>query len=200
MLEVIFIRHGQSEANMDDVIVSYQGDPGLTAEGWAEARRAAQVFDLEPLTAIYASPLRRTRETASAFQRVGIDVQVDDRLHEIALGRWDGMTIDAILGADRERYQQWKDNPELGAPDGGEALSAVATRLASFLDDVRRRHPEGRIIATTHSDCLKALLLWVLRAPWTSAKWYHLHNTAGLSVEWHSSHWQVRGYPLMPPK
>lgn len=197
MLEVIFIRHGESAANRQNMIVSQQSDPGLTEQGWAQAQHAAAVWGHTPITAVYASPLRRTQETASAF---GQPVIVDERLHEIALGRWDGMVIADIEAADHERYHQWKRDPELGAPDGGEALSAVAARIESFLDDIRARHQDGRIIAATHSDCMKAVILSTLHAPWTSAQFFHLTNTAGVAVQWRDSSWQCMAYPVMPPQ
>ncbi|NMP22718.1 histidine phosphatase family protein [Sulfobacillus harzensis] len=196
MLEVIFVRHGESEANRQNMIISYQGDPALTPEGLEQARRAAAAWG--PAAAIYASPLKRTQQTAQAFCQPGQAVRVDPRLHEIALGRWDGLTIEDIEADDYDRYHQWKVNPELGAPDGGEPLSHVAERIHAFLDDVRKEHPDGRVVATTHSDCLKALLLSVLHAPWESAQWFHLTNTAGLAVQWKNGAWQLMAYPLMP--
>ncbi len=199
-MQVLLVRHGESEANHRNMIVSQQGDPALTEHGWREARETAKHWELHPIQAVYSSPLLRTRQTASAFLKKGMEVIVDDRLHEIALGRWDGMTIEAIEAADHERYHQWKQDPEMGAPDGGEALSRVAERIQSFLSDVRRQYHEGLIIAATHSDCMKAAMLSTLDAPWTSAQWFHLTNTAGLLLEWRDQHWQIMAQPLAPLK
>lgn len=197
-MQVLFVRHGESEANRANIIVSHQGDPDLTEEGRAEAQQVAAYWANRSLSAVYASPLKRTRETAHAFLRGSLKVQVDDRLHEIALGRWDGMTIPDIEARDGERYHQWKYDPELGAPDGGEPLSAVAQRVQDFLTDVRSREPEGLVVAVTHSDCLKALVLSVLEAPWQSAQWVHLANTGSLLVEWRGHHWQMMIHPTAP--
>lgn len=200
-MRVLFVRHGESEANQSNVIVSRRGDPQLTARGRAEALRAAASWKGESVAAVYTSPLARTYETAVAFLRPGLVVQIDERLHEIALGRWDGMTIPDIEAADGERYQAWKADPELGAPDGGEPLSAVGARIQSFLDDVRDAHQtDDLVVAATHSDCLKALVLSVLEAPWRSAQWLHLSNTAGLVVEWRGSHWNFIAQPAFPPE
>lgn len=196
MLEVVFIRHGESEANRHNMIVSHRGDPPLTDAGIQQARHAARVWG--PATAVYASPLTRTRQTAEAFLTPGQVLHIDERLHEIALGRWDGLTIEDIESRDYDRYHEWKADPELGAPDGGEPLSHVAERLHGFLQDIRREYPKGRVIATTHSDCLKALLLSILHAPWRGAQWFHLSNTAGLALQLKDGTWQIMAYPIMP--
>ncbi len=197
-MQVLFVRHGESQANLENVIVSHNGDPDLTDKGREEARRLAQYWAEAPLVALYASPLLRARKTAAAFIRPGVEVTVDDRLHEIGLGRWDGLAIPDIELRDGERYRQWKHNPELAAPDGGERLSQVALRMQAFLSDIRAAGHEGLTVAITHSDCLKALILMVLDAPWQSAQQVHLMNTGGVLVQWRDQHWQLMVHPLAP--
>ncbi len=198
MTGVLLIRHGESEANKQNTLVSYRGDPGLTEQGRREAKDVAKAWQRHPLVALYASPLRRTLETASAFVRPDLPVQVDSRLHEIALGVWDGMTIPDIERTDADRYHNWKQDPESGAPDGGEPLSAVGKRMHEFLNDMRNRHPTGLVVAVTHSDCLKATVLATLESPWKAAQWFHVTNTAGIYLEWRDGHWQMMAYPIIP--
>lgn len=199
-MRVLFIRHGESEANYADVIVSHRGDPALTDRGRTEAQTMADLWEGHTFAAVYSSPLARTRETAAAFLRPGMTVRLDERLHEIALGRWDGWSIKDIEAVDKERYLAWKADPELGAPDGGEPLSAVGARIESFLADVRKNHGSGDLIAAaTHSDCLKAVVLTVLHTPWSSAQWLHFSNTAGIMVEWRGSDWNLIAHPVFPP-
>lgn len=55
---VIFaVRHCEKESESED------GDPGLTEEGQVRAEALADRMALEPLTAIYATELKRTQET-----------------------------------------------------------------------------------------------------------------------------------------
>ncbi|PSR20221.1 MAG: hypothetical protein C7B45_15935 [Sulfobacillus acidophilus] len=198
-VRVLIVRHGESEANRENRIVSYRGDPGLTDLGRQEAQHVAQMWSKAPIEAIYTSALRRTQQTAVAFVRPGVKIQLDERLHEIGLGRWDGQVIADIERAEADRYRRWKEDPEIGAPEGGELLSQVAGRMHEFLDDVRRWHPQGLVVAVSHSDCMKAVMLSVLAAPWQSAQWVHLSNTAGIVLEWRNTHWQLMTQPAMPP-
>ncbi len=198
MFEVLLVRHGESEANYGNILVSHRGDPQLTAKGREEANIIARVWRKKPIVALFSSPLQRTQQTALAFVRPGIEVQIDVRLHEIALGRWDGLSINDIQAQDGERYRQWKANPELGAPEGGEPLSCVSQRMYAFLDDVKSRYAGGFVVAVTHSDCLKAVALAALGAPWHAAQWLHIVNTAGMYLQWRDDHWQMIEYPVMP--
>ncbi len=200
MTSLLFIRHGESEANLENVLVSHRADPGLTLEGRRQADFAASRWASHPITALYSSPLLRAQETAAAFLKSHpqLSIHLDSRLHEIGLGRWDGLRIPDIERDEGDRYQAWKHDPELGAPEGGEALSRVALRLSEFLIDMREQHPDGFVVAATHADCLKALILHTLNAPWSSARWLHLANVAGIYVQWNNHHWQILGYPLAP--
>ena len=42
-------------------------DPGLSEEGFQQARWLAQSLREEPIEALYTSPMRRARETAQAL-------------------------------------------------------------------------------------------------------------------------------------
>lgn len=197
-MPVLLIRHGQSTANVANVIVSHREDPPLTEKGQDEARLLARAWHDHPFAAIYSSPLLRTRQTAEAFVSRGLQVMVDNRLHEIGLGRWDGLTIDQIEADDGERYHQWKRNPELAPPEGGESLSAVHQRMMDFLNEVASRHGQELVLAVSHSDCLKAVMLGVLHTDWSSAQWYHLGNISGMYLELREGHWNLIAHPIIP--
>lgn len=198
-LTVLFVRHGESEANHEDRLVSEAFDPALTELGRQQARRLAEHWRLMPVRAVYASPLLRARQTAEPFLAASqLPLNLDARLHEIRLGAFDGRRIAELEAEDAVRYRRWKTDPE-SPPPGGERLSAVARRMREFLDEVRTRHPDGIVIAVTHADCLKALTLQVLGAPWQSAPSMHFDNVAGLYVVAGPEGVQILGLPTLPP-
>ncbi len=84
MTRVYMIRHGKPAATWGDADL----DPGLDAEGKAQAERAADLLmalpEGERPTKVFASPLRRCRETAQPFaDRIGAPVVIDARFGEI---------------------------------------------------------------------------------------------------------------------
>jgi broad specificity phosphatase PhoE len=81
MARIYLIRHGKAGSTWDD----RDPDPGLNEVGRAQAEaRAAAWADKGPLPVV-TSPLRRTRETAAAFERLWkTRAEVEPRVGEIS--------------------------------------------------------------------------------------------------------------------
>ncbi|MEY3073228.1 MAG: hypothetical protein RLZZ353_1424, partial [Actinomycetota bacterium] len=61
----------------------------LDAGGRAQAEAAARRLARLPVTAVYSSPLERTRETAAVVARThGLRVRIDRDLGEVEYGDW----------------------------------------------------------------------------------------------------------------
>lgn len=193
---VVMIRHGESEANAHDQLVSDAFDPVLTASGRLAARHFAELWKGQSVSALYASPLRRTQETAEVIAHlVGVDsVHIDSRLHEIHMGAFDGQVIHDLEPLNA--YQTWKHDPEI-PPPGGERLSAVYARMDSFLKELPGKH-SGRVFVVPHADCLKAVTLGVLGAPWQGSHALHFENLAALQLEVSDNHTALRLLPSVP--
>src|SRR5438128_10464470 len=56
------VRHAQSQGNTGEDLTT--GDPDLTEIGREQARRLGERLGRQKLAAVYASPLRRTQQTA----------------------------------------------------------------------------------------------------------------------------------------
>lgn len=121
------IRHGMTAGNR----VRYVGweDEPLAPEGVAQAKAAAAHLKGIPITAIYASPLSRAKETGRPLARErGLDVVVLEGLKEINYGAYQGHPKDVHPLKIRKAH--------LHEPmPGGESLSDVHDRL----DDVIAR-------------------------------------------------------------
>jgi 2,3-bisphosphoglycerate-dependent phosphoglycerate mutase len=90
-----FLRHGETETNAAGMITGAL-DVRLTALGYAQAHAAARVLTDEPITAVYSSPLRRTRETAEPVAQVlRLPVTIIDELSERKRGQLEGQPRDA---------------------------------------------------------------------------------------------------------
>ena len=86
-----YLRHGETEANAAGTIAGSL-DVELTALGREQARLAARALAKTPITAIYASPLRRARETAQPIaEALGLPVTILDDIAERNWGDLEGM-------------------------------------------------------------------------------------------------------------
>ena len=106
MTTILLARHGETEWNREG---RWQGwaDPPLNDAGRAQARTLAEELRTIPFDAVYASDLRRARETAVIVAAPhAVPVLTDAGLREIDVGSWSGLTRREI----EERFPDGLDN------------------------------------------------------------------------------------------
>jgi broad specificity phosphatase PhoE len=147
---IYLVRHGQTSFNAEGRFQGHNDSP-LTQLGEAQARAAGhllrELLSGESDWRIVASPLGRARRTAEIIAEItGLDeIAFDDRLKEITLGSWDGLTraeIDARAGTVEGHALKWW----FLSPDG-EAYDAFEGRLSTWLEETKTG---GRVIAVSH--------------------------------------------------
>jgi broad specificity phosphatase PhoE len=144
------VRHGEIRANVERI---WHGsiDSPLTQRGEEQARRVAEHLALEPADAraLYASPLRRARDTAAAIgDRLGLMPSVDAALSEYDLGEWEGLSY-RTLGERHDFFRRVMADPAF-APPGGESLHSVVERTLGALRRLARDHAGERVIVVGH--------------------------------------------------
>ncbi|MCR4791592.1 MAG: histidine phosphatase family protein [Lachnospiraceae bacterium] len=83
-MRIIFVRHGEPNYELDC----------LTETGRAQAEAVARRLKEEGIETIYASPLGRAMETATAVSKeLGLPINVLDFMHEVTWGSTDGSTL-----------------------------------------------------------------------------------------------------------
>jgi broad specificity phosphatase PhoE len=110
-----------------------------------------------PLEAIYSSPLRRARETASVLAKV-LDVQVEEigDLADTDAGEWAGQELKQL--AKRPEWATVMHHPSGFCFPGGEALVAMAARAVATARAIAAKHPGKVAVAVSHADPIKAVL------------------------------------------
>jgi 2,3-bisphosphoglycerate-dependent phosphoglycerate mutase len=154
--QLALVRHGQTAWNAER---RFQGhaDVTLSEAGRAEARALAKRLRDEPVTALYSSPLRRALETAEIVASVvGVPVRSDERLREIDVGSWQGLTRDDVETRFPDGYRRWLG----GEPgwNGGEPYDELAARVLPALLDLAQRHEDGLVVAVTHGGPMRVAL------------------------------------------
>ncbi|MGN6148046.1 MAG: histidine phosphatase family protein [Rhizomicrobium sp.] len=140
-ITLYFCRHGETEANVEGRFQGWTRDTPLTAKGREQARAIAatlktEVSNLSAL-AYVSSPLPRARTTMEIIRETdGLPRKgytTDDRIKEINLGAWDGMT-DAEVKArpDLDYEKRMNDKWNVRVP-GGENYADVAARLEDWI-------------------------------------------------------------------
>lgn len=107
------------------------------------------------ITAVYASPLERTRETASPIAKaLNLRVQADRGLLECDFGEWTGASL-----KDLSKLPEWttvQRYPSGFRFPGGESFVGMQTRIVEALARIKASHPGETVVAVSHADPIKA--------------------------------------------
>ncbi|HET7437781.1 MAG TPA: histidine phosphatase family protein [Thermoanaerobaculia bacterium] len=159
---VYLVRHGATELTAEDRFAG-STDVLLSETGREQARKLAERLAGEPLAAIYASPMQRTRDTATILaQPHGLDVSVVDAFREISHGRWEQRTRAEVEAEFHDEYARWEHDPYTFAPEGGETGLEVTARALPALLDLVERHANERILIVSHKATIRLLLSSIL--------------------------------------
>jgi probable phosphoglycerate mutase len=125
---------------------------GERLAAWAPANGARP-----HITAVYASPMERTKETAAPLGRaLGVRVQVARGLIECDFGDWTGSELKQLMKlpdwATIQRYPSGFRFP------GGESFTGMQARMLQVIAELRAGHPGQMIVAVSHADPIKAVV------------------------------------------
>ncbi len=162
MSSVVFVRHGQTDANRNGVLLG-RLDPPLNDAGREQASAvAARVSRLEPVRVV-TSPLVRAVETAEIVASACAvrEVEVDARLIEVDYGEYDGLPLGELP---EDLVWKWRNDADF-APPGGESLASVGKRMGGYTREVLDTLADGPVVAVSHVSPIKAAVLWALGLP-----------------------------------
>jgi probable phosphoglycerate mutase len=152
------VRHGATQLTAED---RFSGAVGvdLSDEGRAQVQRlAARLRDL-PISALYCSPLSRTRDTAEILGKPhGLTSVLRDGLREISHGAWEGLTRREVEEKFPGEYEAWEADPFTYAPKGGESGVSVLARALPVVREIVSTHPDGTVLVVSHKATLRLLL------------------------------------------
>jgi alpha-ribazole phosphatase/probable phosphoglycerate mutase len=178
---IFLVRHGTTLLNRAN---RYRGriDVALDEGGWRDAWAAAGVLQNEGLVAVYASPLRRARDTARVIaDAVGIG-QVTDMpgLLNLNYGAWDGLTPDEASALDPQAYRDYHSYVPGTTIPGGENLDLAAERMVLSMRLMASLHPGETIAAVSHAATVRLLISATTGAP--RADWRRSLPNGGIAV------------------
>jgi probable phosphoglycerate mutase len=153
---VVLVRHGVT-AQTGPLLTGRTPGVDLSERGRAQAEAAADRLATLPVTAVYASPIERTHQTAGPIAaRHGLDVVVHDGLIEADYGEWTGGRIAELAETDVWKVVQFA--PSRASFPGGESIRAMQARIVAALDDLVERHAHETFVVVSHADPIKAAI------------------------------------------
>jgi broad specificity phosphatase PhoE len=163
-VDLILVRHGLTDWNEQGRLMG-RSDVELNARGRAQAQAVAEALRPLPVSAVLASPQRRTQQTAETIGRMHhLAVRTEAALAEVWLGRWQGMTWSELQ--DDPIVTRYLADPSYVC-DAVEPGAAVSERVVGFVESLRSNSDET-IVLVSHGDPLRILLAHYLSMPLTA--------------------------------
>lgn len=164
---VLLVRHGTTPTT-GKLLPGRAPGLHLAPKGRQQAEVVAQRIGSLPEkrrpTAVYASPLERTAETAAPIARaLGLRVRTDKGLIECDVGRWTGSSLKRL-----SRTPEWSSVQRWPAGfrfPRGESFGDLSVRTMDALLRLVDRHPGETIVAVSHADPIKAAVAAAMGVP-----------------------------------
>jgi probable phosphomutase (TIGR03848 family) len=163
MATVLLVRHGTTAATGRRL--GGWTDAALDTGGRDQVAATAQRLQGLGVTAVYSSPIVRTRETAAIVARtLGLRVRTRKGLGEVEYGDW----TDQPLGQLRRRklWRVIQSTPSRVSFPGGGSIRGTQARAVDTVEELAAAHDDGDpIVAVSHADVIKAVVAHYLGMP-----------------------------------
>ena len=165
-MRLYFVRHGQSEANVQSVISNRDLPHPLTELGRQQARQLAQATAAVPVARIYSSPLLRARQTAEILSAaLGAPFEITEALREFDCGIAEGRSDEEAWSLWRWVMDDWLARGHLDSRiEGGESFMDIKARFVPLVERLveDRRGSTDNLILLGHGGLFSAMLPLVL--------------------------------------
>ncbi|MFC6296127.1 histidine phosphatase family protein [Lactiplantibacillus daoliensis] len=172
MTKLLFIRHGKTEWNLEGRYQGSQGDSPLLPASYEEIHQLAAALQPIHFSHIYASPLKRARDTAMTLKQdldqPDLNVSILSRLREFNLGKMEGMAFTDVQAKYPVEFDAFRNHPDQYDPTAiqGESFQQLVKRMLPAIQEIVAANPrrEDNVLIVSHGAALNALVNTMLGA------------------------------------
>ncbi|MDG1486575.1 MAG: histidine phosphatase family protein [SAR324 cluster bacterium] len=188
--EIILIRHGETEWNSQKRMQGHSNSD-LSEVGREQIQALGELMKNVSFDHIYSSDSLRARQTAEAItQYSGHTLQFDQRIREKNLGVFEGLTSTEAKERHPEVYRLFKTAGANYVIDEGESTQQLLERALEFIEEIRLRHPQERVVMVTHGGVVRVLMKYALGLSIDSPTRFIIKNTGIFGLIWNEN-WLV---------
>lgn len=162
----LFLRHGETDWNVQGRMQGQIQDVPLNANGIAQARQVADLLAGEQIDLVVSSTLDRAVMTSQIIaEKTGAPVLHDPRLIERSFGMGEGLTYDQLMLQDPDTFftedgrADWISDTR--QPKGSETREAVGQRALAAVEDLIKTHQDKKLLLVTHGAWMRAFTFLV---------------------------------------
>lgn len=195
-MRIYFARHGQSHANLRNVMENRPPGPGLTDLGVEQACNLGARLQGLGIAQIWASPLLRAEETG---QHVAAILRLPYHTHagllEFDCGDLEGKGDEASWAEHWRTDRLWAEGHLDARVGGGESQREIQARFASFVHQLSG--PPALVVA--HGGLYRVALPSLLGLPTAFSRQHPIPNTALVVVERSPDGWRCLDWHGVKP-
>lgn len=152
------VRHAETEWNRLRRVQGVSDIP-LNERGHAQAEALGRRLALEPMRAVYSSPLARARQTAEAIAGPhGLSIEILPGLSELHQGDFEGKAFAELIAGHADLLAAFAKDPTHVRIPGGETMAEVQARAWEAFTGVLGRHEAGSVAVVGHNMTNLAIL------------------------------------------
>lgn len=162
---LLLIRHAEVESRYQGVFGG-RIDMGLSPRGHEQAAALARYLHEKPLSAIYASPMKRVQETLAPLLVNGAPkpVVLPD-LREVDFGDWTGLAWGDVQTKFGISAFAWLEQLECDGIANAECAESLRDRVEPCLQRILADHSGRQVAIFCHGGIIRVLLGILLRWP-----------------------------------
>ena len=139
---------------------------GLSPRGHQQAAAVAKYLHQRPLSAIYASPMKRVQQTLAPMLVNGAPKPVIlPDLREVDFGDWTGLAWDEVQAKFGISAFAWLEQLECGGIANAESAETLQDRVEPCLRQILADHSGQQVAVACHGGIIRVLLSILLRWP-----------------------------------
>ena len=152
------VRHGATQLSAEDRF-SGAANVYLSEAGRDQVEHLARRLADDNISAVYCSPLDRTKETAVILaQPHRLTPVLNEGLREISHGHWEGLSRKEVEERFREEYMAWESDPFTFAPEAGESGISVLARALPVIRQIVVDHEDKNVLVVSHKATIRLIL------------------------------------------
>ena len=156
-MEIILVRHALPVRIELETGIA---DPELSAKGHEQSKKMAAYLASENIDAVYASPLRRARETAQPLiEKLGIQYKICEGVAEFDRNSNEYVPIEELRATNDPRWQKMMQGEWDETADSPEVFR---DRVISSINELIERHPGEKVAVVCHGGVINQYLAYVL--------------------------------------
>lgn len=180
MLDIYFIRHGQTDYNLKNIVQGGGVDSDLNATGREQAAQFFRHYRHIPFQAVYSSELKRTQQTLEPFvQHLGYTIRPMVEFNELNWGDLEGKeATPEIHGKYLEMNREWSaGNLDVCGTNGESPLDGW-DRAKPGVEQLIKTHKSGsKLLVCAHGRILRIMLSEILGYGMVKMNDFHHENT-----------------------